>query len=148
MSARLRVGVVGCGMIGRRRAAEVAANPDTECVVVADPVERAASETAAAAGAAATGDWRRVVERPDVDAVVVATPNGLLAEIAVAALSAGKHVLVEKPMGRSLAEAERMRAAACAAGRGLKGGVNHRHHPALAEARGRVTEGAIGDVIK
>ena len=147
MSARLRVGVVGCGVIGRRRATEAAASPHTECVAVADPVTAAAAETAAAVGAVATGDWRRVIERPDVEAVVVATPNGHLAEITIAALSAGKHVLVEKPMGRSLAEAERMRAAACAAGRVLKVGFNHRYHPAIVAAWQRVSDGAIGEVI-
>src|SRR5206468_3451123 len=67
--------------------------------------------------------------------------------IAIAALSAGKHVLVEKPMGRSLAEAEQMRAAACAAGRVLKVGFNHRYHPAIAAAWQRVSDGAIGEVI-
>jgi predicted dehydrogenase len=87
------------------------------------------------------------VERSDVDAVVVATPNGYLAEIAIAALSAGKHVLVEKPMGRTAEEAERMRAAACAAGRVLKVGFNHRYHPAIAEAWRRVQDGAVGEVV-
>ena len=147
MSARLRVGVVGCGLIGRRRASEAAANPRSECVVVADPVAAAAQAAAAASGAMATDDWRHVVARSDVDAIVVSTPNGYLAEIAAAALAAGKHVLVEKPMGRGLAEAERMRAAACAAGRVLKIGFNHRYHPAIMEAWRRVTDGAIGEVI-
>jgi predicted dehydrogenase len=78
---------------------------------------------------------------------VVATPNGFLEEIACAALAAGKHVLIEKPMGRSLAEAERMRAAAQAAGRVLKVGFNHRYHPAIAEAHRRLAAGEIGEVI-
>ena len=147
MSARLRVGVVGCGLIGRRRAIEAGASPHTECAAVADRVAAAANEAAAVSGAEATDDWRRVVERPDLDAIVVATPNGYLAEIAIAALSAGKHVLVEKPMGRNVAEAERIRAAACAAGRVLKVGFNHRYHPAIAEAWRRVTDGGIGEVI-
>src|SRR6185295_8756658 len=129
VSAQLRVGVVGCGLIGWRRAAEAAAHPRTTCVAVADTNEDAAREIAASIGAQATGNWQRLIERSDIDAVVVSTPNGFLAEIAIAALMAGKHVLVEKPMGRNLAEAERMRAAACAAGRVLKVGFNHRYHP-------------------
>jgi predicted dehydrogenase len=115
--------------------------------MVADPLAAAAHEAAAATGATAADDWRRVVERPDIDAVVVATPNGFLAEIAIAALSAGKHVLVEKPMGRNLAEAVRMQAAACAAGRILKVGFNHRYHPAIADAWRRATDGVIGEVV-
>jgi predicted dehydrogenase len=147
VSARLRVGVIGCGPVGARRALGAAAHPRTACVAVADPIAKAAQEVAAATGAAPSADWRRIVERPDVDAVVVSTPNGYLAEITVAALAAGKHVLVEKPMGRGVAEAERMRTAACAAGRVLKIGFNHRYHPAIAEARRHVESGAIGDVI-
>ncbi len=147
MTGKLRVGVVGCGLIGRRRATEAAASAHSECVVVADPVALAANETAKAVAAEATGDWRRVVGRPDVDVVVVATPNGFLRDIAVAALASGKHVLVEKPMGRNVAEVEQMRAAACAAGRVLKVGFNHRYHPAIAEARRRVVAGEIGEVI-
>lgn len=147
MSPPLRVGVVGCGLIGKRRALEVAANPKSRCVVVADPVTTAAGEAAAATGAEATADWRLMLDRRDVDAMVVSTPNGLLAEIVVAALGAGKHVLVEKPMGRNVAEAERMREAAMAAGRVLKIGFNHRYHPAIAEAKRRCERGDTGEVI-
>ena len=120
----LRVAVVGAGLIGRRRALEAAGHPDSRCVVVTDPEPARAAQVAEAAGATPQDDWRAVVRRADVDAVVVSTPNGLLCEIAVAALEAGKHVLVEKPMGRNLAEAERMRAAALRAGRVLKVGPN------------------------
>src|SRR5690625_4833558 len=60
-------------------------------------------------------DWRRVLEREDVDVVDICTPGDTHAEIAVAALEAGKHVLVEKPMANSVAEAEQMAAAADAA---------------------------------
>jgi predicted dehydrogenase len=134
-------------MIGRRRASEAAASAHSTCAMVADPNGAAASELAGATGAQATPDWRRIVERPDVDAVVVATPNGYLAEIAIGALEAGKHVLVEKPMGRNLAEAERIRAAACAAARIVKIGFNHRYHPAIVEARRRVRDGVIGEII-
>jgi predicted dehydrogenase len=146
VSERFHVGIVGCGLIGRRRALEAAASPHSRCLVVADPVATAAEEVAAAAGAEVADDWRRIVERRDVDAIVIATPNGLVAEIALAALAAGKHVLAEKPMGCNLGEAERMRAAACANGRVLKIGFNHRYHPAIMEARRLVVDGRIGDV--
>lgn len=115
--------------------------------MVADVLPAVAEETARTVGAESTRDWRRVIEDPRVDAVVVSTPNGWLAEIATAALAAGKHVLVEKPMGRNLAEAERMCAVAWATGRCLKVGFNHRYHPAVAEAWERVGRGEIGRLI-
>jgi predicted dehydrogenase len=141
------VAVVGCGLIGRRRALAAAGNPRSRCVVVADPVEAAAREVAAATGAEPAADWRTVLDRRDVDAVVVATPNGFLAEITIAALERRKHVLVEKPMGRGLREAERMRAAAGSGSRILKVGLNHRYHPAIAEAKRRFDAGEIGELI-
>jgi predicted dehydrogenase len=143
----LGVAVIGCGLIGRRRAAEAAASPTTHVAAVVDLDHGAAQQTAAAVGGAVETDWRPAIERRDVQLVCVATPNGFLAEIAEFALAAGRHVLVEKPMGRNLDEARRMRAAAQAAGRRLKVGFNHRYHPALAEARRRLEAGAIGDVI-
>ena len=143
----LGVAVIGCGLIGRRRAAEAAASPATRVIAVVDRDPAAAREAAAAAGGVVERDWQQAVARPDVQLVCVATPNGFLAEIAESALGAGRHVLVEKPMGRNLAEARRMRAAAAAAGRRLKIGFNHRYHPAIAEARSQLAAGLIGDVI-
>jgi predicted dehydrogenase len=113
-------------------------------VVVSDVVAEAAYSVAAQVNAEVTSDWRAVVQRPDVQAVAVATPNKFLAEVAIAALKAGKHVLVEKPMGRSLEEALRMRDVAAQSGRVLKVGFNHRYHPAIAEAHRRAAAGAIG----
>jgi predicted dehydrogenase len=126
---------------------EAAANQRSRCVVVTDTDAERALEVARAAGSEVARSWQAVVERGDVDAVVVATPNGFLEEVAVAALGAGKHVLIEKPMGRSIAEAERMRAAARAAGRVLKVGFNHRYHPAIAEAKHRLDRGDVGEII-
>lgn len=147
MTASLGVAVIGCGLIGGRRAAEAARDARSRCVAVADPNVGAAARVAAGSGAAVEAGWRAAVARPDVGAVVVATPNAFLEEITVAALAAGKHVLVEKPMGRSLAEAERMLAAARRADRVLKVGFNHRYHPAIAEARRRFERGEIGRAI-
>ena len=147
MSARLRVGVVGCGLIGCRRVVTIASHEGSRCVIVADPVPAAARRAAAVAGAEAVDDWRRVVERRDLDAIVVATPNVFLAEITIAALGSGKHVLVEKPMGRNLVEAEQMSSAARGSGRLLKVGFNHRYHPAIAEAKRRCESGEIGEII-
>jgi predicted dehydrogenase len=97
--------------------------------------------------AAAETDWRALVARDDVQLVDVCTPGDSHAEIAVAALEAGKHVLCEKPLANSVAEAEAMVvAAAAAAARGQIAmvGFNYRRVPAIAYARRLVVEGRLG----
>ena len=94
-------------------------------------------------------DWRSVIERDDIHIVDICAPGWMHAEIAIAALEAGKHVLVEKPLANTLAEAETMTAAAGTAR--LKGvqsmiGFNYRRVPALALARELIAEGRLGTV--
>jgi predicted dehydrogenase len=99
--------------------------------------------------ASAVTDWREVVERDDIDIVDICTPGDTHKDIALAALSAGKHVLCEKPLANTLAEAEEMTAAAqAAAGRGVVSmvGFSYRRTPALALARDLVAAGRIGRV--
>lgn len=139
--------VVGCGLIGGRRARTAAAHPRSRLHAVVDRDPEAARQVAVAGGCTAASDWQDAVTSPDIDIVVVATPNGVLAEVAVAALAAGKHVLMEKPMGRSLEEARRIAAAAAASGRILHVGFNHRHHPAIRRAAELVHAGALGRLI-
>src|SRR5690606_12942993 len=113
----LGVAVIGCGLIGRRRAATAAAHPETRLVAVVDADPVRAADVARAYGGEVVSDWRAAVERDDVAVVVVATPNGFLREIGCAALERGKHVLLEKPMGRNLAEARALADAARKSGR-------------------------------
>jgi predicted dehydrogenase len=99
--------------------------------------------------AAAETDWRALVKRDDVQLVDICTPGEFHAEVAIAALEAGKHVLCEKPLANTLAEAEAMAAAAArAAAGGVRSmtGFNYRRVPALALARQLVTEGRIGQL--
>ncbi|MGW4058178.1 Gfo/Idh/MocA family protein [Amycolatopsis sp. NPDC004747] len=94
-------------------------------------------------------DWRKLVTRDDVGLVDVCTPGDSHAEIAIAALAAGKHVLCEKPLANSVAEAEAMaEAARRARDRGVRAMVafNYRRVPALAHARKLVAGGALGEV--
>ena len=99
--------------------------------------------------AAATTDWRELLRRDDVDVIDICTPGDSHAEIAIAALDAGKHVLCEKPLANTVAEAEAMAAAAArAAERGVRAmaGFNYRRVPALALAREMVASGRIGRI--
>ncbi len=94
-------------------------------------------------------DWRRVVERDDVDLIDICTPGDTHAEIAIAALKAGKHVLCEKPLANTVAEAEQMAAAAeRASANGVRAmvGFTYRRVPAVALAKRLVDEGRIGEV--
>ena len=96
--------------------------------------------------ARASGDWRAVVEDPDVDVVSITTPNQFHAEMAIAALAAGKHVWCEKPMAISAADALAMLQAARASGKVAALGYNYIQNPAIRHMRALIGEGAIGPV--
>lgn len=94
-------------------------------------------------------DWRRLLERDDIDLIDICTPGNTHAEIAIAALEAGKHVLCEKPLANSVSEAERMtEAAQAAAERGVFSmcGYSYRRTPALALAKRMVEQGRLGTI--
>ncbi len=116
-------------------------------------VGRDAGAVAAAAAkygwAESATDWRAVLERDDIHIVDICAPGWMHAEIAIAALEAGKHVLVEKPLANTLGEAEAMVAAAASArNRGIQSmiGFNYRRVPALALARELIAEGRLGTI--
>jgi predicted dehydrogenase len=118
-------------------------------VLVGRDAEAVAAAAAQYGWAESATDWREVIERDDIDVVDVCVPGHLHAEVAIAALEAGKHVIAEKPLANTLAEAEKMVATARAArARGVHSmvGFNYRRVPALALARQHVAAGRIGDV--
>jgi predicted dehydrogenase len=91
-------------------------------------------------------DWKKLVGRKDIDVVDVSTPGNLHAEMAIAAARAGKHVVCEKPLANSLAEARRMEKAAAKAGVKNMVFYNYRRVPAVAFARRMIREGKLGDI--
>lgn len=140
-----RVAIIGCGLIGQKRAKVLGASQLKFCV---DSVlARAEGLAKLYPGAVASDDWRAVVQRDDVDIVIVATPNNLLAPVSLAAVENGKHVLVEKPAGINPGEVAAVLAAARKAGVQVRVGFNHRYHPALMKAHEIWQSGAIGDLM-
>jgi predicted dehydrogenase len=139
----MRLGIVGCGLIGQKRATAARGH---EIVLVTDLDSDRAGALAAKTGARVAKDWQALVA-PDLDAVIVATTHGSLATIAIAALQAGKHVLVEKPAGMNVTEVQAVAGAARTAGKLCKVGFNHRFHPAIWKAKQMVDEGAVGPMM-
>lgn len=128
----------------RRRAPAIKDCRETELAFIADRTGAKAEAAAKSFGCAALKTWQEAVAREDVGVVLVCTPPHVHAEITIAALQAGKHVLCEKPLARSLAEADEMIAVARKHERILKCGFNHRHHPAIRQAKRIFDEGGIG----
>ncbi|WP_166787758.1 MULTISPECIES: Gfo/Idh/MocA family protein [Cryobacterium] len=157
MSAPLRVALVGHGFMGAAhsqgwrvapRFFDLAAQPEMSVLVGRDAGQ--AAEAATRWGwAESSSDWRAVIDRPDIDVIDIVTPGTSHAEIAIAALDAGKHVLCEKPLANTVAEAEAMAdAAARAFDRGVYAmvGFTYRRIPAATLARDFVAAGKIGDI--
>src|SRR3990172_4890463 len=140
----MKVAIVGAGLQGSRRARALKAVDGSELVIVADVRQDVAAALAADAGCLATSRWEDAVARDDVEAAIVCTPPHLHAEIAIAAMKRGKHVLCEKPLARSIAEAREMIATAAKEGVRLQCGFNHRFHPGIQQAYEWFKDGAIG----
>jgi predicted dehydrogenase len=118
-------------------------------VVCGREAARAAEAAVRLGWAESSTGWRQVVERDDVDLVDICTPGDTHADIAIAALDAGKHVLCEKPLANTVAEAEAMVAAAeRAAGGGVRAmvGFTYRRVPAIGLARRLVEDGRLGEI--
>jgi predicted dehydrogenase len=139
----MRLTIIGCGLIGGKRAAAAAGH---EIVAVCDPDQGRREKLASLSSARAIADWREAVA-VEADAVMIATPHDQLAQIALVAVEAGRHVLVEKPAGRRPAEIAPLVAAARQHNRIVKVGFNHRFHPAIARAKALADEGSIGPLL-
>jgi predicted dehydrogenase len=138
------VGVIGVGLLGERHARAWSEIPGARLVGVADALSERAEQVAARFGVAGYGDAAALLDRPDLAAVSVATPDHLHTESVLAALRAGKHVLVEKPLATDLDEAAAMVRAARDAGRVLMVNYSQRFVPEFNWARTQIASGAIG----
>jgi predicted dehydrogenase len=140
----LRVAIIGCGLIGQKRARALG---DARLVAVADTNPARAEALAAQYSGSQPCDWQSAAAHPGVDLVIVATTNDALAPATLAAVRAGKHVLVEKPAARNAAELRPVLEAARAAGVVVKVGFNHRFHPAFQKMRRIVDDGELGPLM-
>ncbi len=132
MADALRLAVIGVGHLGRHHARTLSTMAGVTLSAVVDTVPERAAEIAAVSNTRALTDYRDLIG--EVDAVVVAVPTELHADVAVPFLEKGTPVLVEKPMSRSLADADRMLAAGRAGGAMIAVGHTERHNPAVAVA--------------
>lgn len=151
---KLNVALVGTGFMGKAHSIATAVVPilfgspvEIERKVIVDIDEELARNATRQYGFAEHAtDWREVVSRPDIDIVDICTPNDTHAPIAIAAAKAGKHVLCEKPMAMTVADAEEMLAAAQASGVTTMLSYNYRHTPAIQMAQRLIEEGRIGEI--
>ena len=140
----MHAAIIGAGLQCRRRAPVLVDSQDDKLVSISSLELPQAEAMAKQYGCAADKTWQDTIKRDDVDAVIICTPPGVHAEISIAAMRAGKHVLCEKPLTRTVAEAEEMLRVAQETKRVLKCGFNHRHHPAIWEAKKRLDAGDLG----
>ena len=144
-SQPVRFAIVGCGLIGKKRLASLRPGQ----FHLAFDLDRARTEelVKTAGCGFVGGSLEETIRSPDIDAVIIATLNGSLAEIAAHAIDRGKHVLIEKPAGVSVAEIDRLIRFADKTGSLVRVGYNHRFHPALQKARELVDAGAVGPLM-
>ncbi len=144
----MRIGLIGCGNVGvNAHIPAVQANEGMTIVAAADPTPERLQAAAAAAGLAADdlhADWRELLAREDVEAVIVATPQRFRPEIVIAAATAGKHVLAEKPLALTPADAQAMIDAARASGVTLATVHNYHFMPVYRDIKEVLDSGEIG----
>ncbi|MBP2666850.1 MAG: gfo/Idh/MocA family oxidoreductase, partial [Firmicutes bacterium] len=146
----MNAAIIGCGLIGKKRANALKASGHKICAVSDLNFGRAQSlADSMGQDIRVTTDWNEIAACKDIDLVVISTTNDWLTPIGIKMVEAGKHVLIEKPAARNAAEIEKLQAAVRAKNGAVKVwvGFNLRFHPALAKAKLMVEEGLIGPVM-
>jgi predicted dehydrogenase len=143
----IRAAIVGLGRWGRSLAISAGKSDDIGFVLAATRSRGNAEDFCRAHDIALADSYEAVLRRADIDAVVLATPHSQHEAQALAALGAGKHVFVEKPLTLDLASARRVAAAAREAALVLAVGFNRRFHPSIVELRARVRSGRLGSIV-
>jgi predicted dehydrogenase len=144
----VRYGFIGCGAIAQRRhLPECAANSHSVVAALSDPMADRVAALAKQYGGKTYTDYKEMLAQADIDAVVVAGPNGLHAEQSIAALNAGKHVLCEKPMATTRQDAKAMTAASEKNKKFLMIGLNQRLMPPHVKAKEILQSGKLGKVL-
>lgn len=146
----LKLGVIGCGGIAQHaHLPAILRIREYDLVGVSDPYEEVARKVARLSGlaeSAGRADHHELLANAEIEAVCICAPTTLHADLVVEALEAGKHVLVEKPMAVTCAEAERMIAAADKSGRTLMVAYNHTYDPAAKELKRIIHSGELGEI--
>jgi len=138
---------LGCGYWGPNLLRNFSALPGCQVKYLADPnPERRSFVTKNFPGTLAVADWQTVFADPSVDAVVIATPAGVHFELALAALRAGKHVFVEKPMATTVAEVDELVAEARVRNRTLMVGHTFLYNSAVRYVKGLIDRGELGEI--
>lgn len=150
MNKRLRIGIIGCGGIanGKHMPSLKALNRVDMvafCDIIPEKAQKAAAEYGAP-GAKVYTDYKELLGDKTIDVVHVCTPNRSHADISIDALNAGKHVMCEKPMAKTAADARRMVEAAKKSGRKLTIGYQHRHKPESTYLKSVIERGDLGDI--
>jgi predicted dehydrogenase len=139
------VGVIGCGLVGQKRAASLGCGG--RFVACADIKLSQAEQLAKRYDGKAYASWSNLLALPEVDIVIIATLHDSLAEITLAAILAGKHVLVEKPAARSASELAPVISAAKKHKTKVHVGFNHRYHRAFQKAKAIANSGVLGELM-
>ena len=149
VAGALRAGVVGLGMMGRNHVRVWDEAVDgVDLVAVADPDPEAVRRAAHGRAARGYASAEEMLASEPIDLLSIVAPTSLHLPIALAALAAGSHVLVEKPIAATREEAEQMMAAAARAGRILTVGHIERFNPAILELRRRLAAGELGRIFE
>lgn len=144
----IRTAIIGCGMIARlRHAPEYSANPESELTGLYDANPERAEALSREFGGRVYTDLDTMLSDPSIDAVSICTANATHAELTVRALEHGKHVLCEKPMATTTADAQKMVDAAARSGKVLMIGHNQRLAPAHKLAKEILESGRLGRVL-
>lgn len=141
----MNLGIIGCGAVGQKRSRNLAGARLVHCVDVDGA--RAALAASAALDCDVGTDWRQLVGRSDIDAVVIATTPDCQAAILRAVIEAGKHALVEKPAARHKNELLDLPTLAARRDVRVRVGFNHRYHRAFQQARRLVDSGSLGPLL-
>jgi predicted dehydrogenase len=148
MAENLKLAMVGCGVIARFHLDGIKESaPRIQVTAAIDPQSERAAEIASETGADSYASLEEALDKGDFDAVDIMVPHDMHEQTATAALAAGKHVLMEKPMATELDACDRVLAAAEKAGVVFMIAENSQYWPEIVKARDLIQDGAIGDVI-